>query len=1289
MGHKVLARMKAIVNKDQKVDMDTLLERELDEFWADLWDYVQKNNNTKDSGILKRRKFVNWKVTIEALALISRKVKADQIHAPAIPNMVKVFGSILHPDSPVPCQKGALKTVLKFLKIMPSDDPHVNSLMKVLTPLVKLARKGDLDAAPPEKWALEDIQALVDKGGKGPEMTKEDVVEQLKTVLAFAEINWRKNENLAVAILRNELPVIYHDVAKDAGIAPSCGYVGIVPTEIHAAVFEFIKKFLQEGLDWKPVFADKDFGKFMVLLMQHAAQYPITECCSTALHVLSDICKRRDVIGEILKKTPDLISSFIGSVGTILFISLVNHKLPPEIASATCEFIGAFFPALFQERQLTDMLDMMEKAFDQYKSHSLVLSVFYIGFVAAVFGRQDENSATWDFIVKCATNYDDIAAANGKYAEYLMLLLFPQLLGIDVDAAVKECEKLNDKRGRTRQVSPSDWFCDNLKNIVSDPHTFACSTLTLDWGKPIDYPVIIPKRDQDFVPTSMIEHFLQVFESYKKAKDIAERRRMFSAFYGTYRTLLKVMVVPSSIKHDRNAAFVFSANRLFNGIFHECDSLIQYECFDMLSEFILHAHLKPLLSEKILSEWYAAICICLFSKEKKLSELALTTGIKTVQIGFVGSGMLLPVLLNYTEKVLKLEAVPLIASVALFASDTSMPDAVKATIKAMINEEKDLYVDFVTDVLDSSTTSLRERAQKLVVPLCQLTKETEGADKKIVLPMLSAVIVDEMTQDKPDVRIVCFLMTTMAELIELKVWETVSVLKNLIITFSDRLRKEAEFTEVVKKILELSPPGNPGAQVLLHLMQLKYETIIHHPDVAESGLKRFVQGVTKIAKAKNLGNELRNQAVAIVADLAVRFKNYPYPNSPLFIRNVCPFNRDGRLCAFRRKAVVLSIDKDEEDNTYVIDSEVMSGHFKWKFSSVPHLTERKSCDEFTFPGTLTESSTSCDTLFEKTFSEKWAAVLDDMGDKISFNLNIDKQKEFDAGVEASREIFENNHGALRPPPCRTPESHYVASAAAVCPLISGNEDLAIVKRGEQVDLKVKEFDDYEYRAHSKIAILYVPDHVFDQNDILAKTLPETSPHFSEFLHAVGSPVDLATHRLYAGGLDRKGFTNGNSSVYYADSAHDVMFHVSPLMPTSSTDAQQILKKRHVGNDPVHIVWNDNLCEYDVQTISSQFNEAHIIIYPLQTGLFRIDVKSKQECGWFGPLRDTTIVTKRMLPSLVRLCAISANVAVTEKKVPLSVPSWQSIAQLYDVWKARDEQSALEPLMEIQLPIKPT
>jgi len=124
-------------------------------------------------------------------------------------------------------------------------------------------------------------------------------------------------------------------------------------------------------------------------------------------------------------------------------------------------------------------------------------------------------------------------------------------------------------------------------------------------------------------------------------------------------------------------------------------------------------------------------------------------------------------------------------------------------------------------------------------------------------------------------------------------------------------------------------------------------------------------------------------------------------------------------------------------------------------------------------------------------------------------------------------------------------------------------------------------------------------------------------------------------------LDRK-LTTGQVAPYYATSTSEAIFHDITLMPTNPHDPQQIHKKKHVGNDIVHIIWSEHERDYSATTITSQFNDAVIVIYPLPNGLFRIQVFRKEsKVPLFGPLLHGMVVDKHLLPILARQTAVNA------------------------------------------------
>lgn len=82
----------------------------------------------------------------------------------------------------------------------------------------------------------------------------------------------------------------------------------------------------------------------------------------------------------------------------------------------------------------------------------------------------------------------------------------------------------------------------------------------------------------------------------------------------------------------------------------------------------------------------------------------------------------------------------------------------------------------------------------------------------------------------------------------------------------------------------------------------------------------------------------------------------------------------------------------------------------------------------------------------------------------------------------------------------------------------------------------------------------------------------TSAAFDEFLSILGDRVQLKNFDGYRGGLDTHYGQTGTESVYTSFRQKEIMFHVSTLLPFTPGDAQQLQRKRHIGNDIVAIIF---------------------------------------------------------------------------------------------------------------------
>ncbi|RUS74693.1 hypothetical protein EGW08_017551 [Elysia chlorotica] len=195
----------------------------------------------------------------------------------------------------------------------------------------------------------------------------------------------------------------------------------------------------------------------------------------------------------------------------------------------------------------------------------------------------------------------------------------------------------------------------------------------------------------------------------------------------------------------------------------------------------------------------------------------------------------------------------------------------------------------------------------------------------------------------------------------------------------------------------------------------------------------------------------------------------------------------------------------------------------------------------------------------------------------------------------------------------------------------------LLRKNDKVLREVKNLDAQKCRETHKLAVIYIAEGQEDKNSILSNN--SASRAFEDFVAGLGWEVDLETHQGFLGGLQQNR-TTGCTAPYWANSTCEVIFHVSTRIPSTGSDWH--IKMRHLGNDEVHIVWSEHSRDYRRGIIPTEFGDIVIIIYPMPSGLYRIQICRKPEVPFFGPLFDGAIVDHHVLSGLVRATAVNAS-----------------------------------------------
>ncbi|KAK8002021.1 GTPase activating protein [Apiospora marii] len=204
---------------------------------------------------------------------------------------------------------------------------------------------------------------------------------------------------------------------------------------------------------------------------------------------------------------------------------------------------------------------------------------------------------------------------------------------------------------------------------------------------------------------------------------------------------------------------------------------------------------------------------------------------------------------------------------------------------------------------------------------------------------------------------------------------------------------------------------------------------------------------------------------------------------------------------------------------------------------------------------------------------------------------------------------------------------------------------------ETVDRAMRTFDRSPTVDGHKVGVIYIGEGQTKETEILANV--SGSSEYLEFLNGLGTLTRLKDATNNMQGLDRQYDTDGEYTFCWRDRVSEVVFHVTTQMPTNlEHDPQCTLKKRHIGNDFVNIIFNDS-------GLPLQFNYVNIVITPesrasfvatrqrtpidVKESFYQVQVMSKPGFPEVSPAADMKIVSLRALPDFIRLLALNASV----------------------------------------------
>uniref|UniRef100_UPI000D30CC8D rap1 GTPase-activating protein 2 n=1 Tax=Maylandia zebra TaxID=106582 RepID=UPI000D30CC8D len=164
------------------------------------------------------------------------------------------------------------------------------------------------------------------------------------------------------------------------------------------------------------------------------------------------------------------------------------------------------------------------------------------------------------------------------------------------------------------------------------------------------------------------------------------------------------------------------------------------------------------------------------------------------------------------------------------------------------------------------------------------------------------------------------------------------------------------------------------------------------------------------------------------------------------------------------------------------------------------------------------------------------------------------------------------------------------------------------------------YDEHEVNNTYKFGVIYQRFGQVSEEELSGTTRKRRA--FTEFLQLLGDTVDLQDFKGFRGGLDVSHGQTGSQSIYTVHRQQEIMFHVSTKLPFTEGDAQQLQRKRHIGNDIVALVFQEEATPFVPDMIASNFLHAFIVVQAeepcSETTSYKVSVTAREDVPPFGP-----------------------------------------------------------------------
>ncbi|NP_001116525.1 rap1 GTPase-activating protein 1 [Danio rerio] len=220
------------------------------------------------------------------------------------------------------------------------------------------------------------------------------------------------------------------------------------------------------------------------------------------------------------------------------------------------------------------------------------------------------------------------------------------------------------------------------------------------------------------------------------------------------------------------------------------------------------------------------------------------------------------------------------------------------------------------------------------------------------------------------------------------------------------------------------------------------------------------------------------------------------------------------------------------------------------------------------------------------------------------------------------------HHDVIPISCLTEFPNIVQMAKLVCEEVNVDRFFPVLY--PKASRLIVTFDEHVISNNFKFGVIYQKFGQTSEEELFGNN--EEGPAFVEFLEFLGQKIELHDFKGFRGGLDVTHGQTGSESVYHNFHNKEIMFHVSTKLPYTEGDTQQLQRKRHIGNDIVAIVFQEENTPFVPDMIASNFLHAYVVVQVENACsddvLYKVSVTARDDVPFFGPPLPNPAVFKK-------------------------------------------------------------